>query len=100
MPHEGVNIMRLVNLNALYIDMQQHNADSMVFAAQVKGHPFSCTFAKVIGTLHLFVTALGQNPFTIDIQVTSMKNFECILKLKQDGKILFVLPTSFRIWTL
>lgn len=52
MPHEGVNIMRLVNLNALYIDMQQHNADSMVFAAQVKGHPFSCTFAKVIGTLH------------------------------------------------
>lgn len=33
MPHEGVNIMRLVNLNALYIDMQQHNADSMVFAA-------------------------------------------------------------------
>lgn len=52
MPHEGVNIMRLVNLNALYIDMQQHNADSMVFAAQVTGHPFSCTFAKVIGTIH------------------------------------------------
>lgn len=76
MPHEGVNIMRLVNLNALYIDMQQHNADSMVFAAQVKGHPFSCTFAKVIGTLHLFVTALGQNPFTIDIQVDN--NFNVI----------------------
>lgn len=68
--------MRLVNLNALYIDMQQHNADSMVFAAQVKGHPFSCTFAKVIGTLHLFVTALGQNPFTIDIQVDN--NFNVI----------------------
>ena len=76
MPHEGVNIMRLVNLNALYIDMQQHNADSMVFAAQVEGHPFSCTFAKVIGTLHLFVTALGQNPFTIDIQVDN--NFNVI----------------------
>lgn len=68
--------MRLVNLNALYIDMQQHNADSMVFAAQVTGHPFSCTFAKVIGTLHLFVTALGQNPFTIDIQVDN--NFNVI----------------------
>lgn len=76
MPHKGVNIMRLANLNALYIDMQQHNADSMVFAAQVEGHPFSCTFAKVIDTLHLFVTALGQNPFTIDIQVDN--NFNVI----------------------
>lgn len=76
MPHEGVNIMRLANLNALYIDMQQHNADSMVFAAQVEDHSFSCTFAKVIGTLHLFVTALGQNPFTIDIQVDN--NFNVI----------------------
>lgn len=51
--------MYLKNLNALYVDMQQNDADSVVFAAQVEGHPFSCTFAKVIGTLHLFVTALG-----------------------------------------
>lgn len=55
--------MYLKNLNALYVDMQQNDADSVVFAAQVEGHPFSCTFAKVIGTLHLFVTALGQNSF-------------------------------------
>lgn len=66
--------MYLKNLNALYVDMQQNDADSVVFAAQVEGHPFSCTFAKVIGTLHLFVTALGQNPFTIDIQVDNNFN--------------------------
>lgn len=66
--------MYLKNLNALYVDMQQKDADSVVFAAQVEGHPFSCTFAKVIGTLHLFVTALGQNPFTIDIQVDNNFN--------------------------
>lgn len=68
--------MYLKNLNALYVDMQKNDADSVVFAAQVEGHPFSCTFAKVIGTLHLFVTALGQNPFTIDIQVDN--NFNVI----------------------
>lgn len=37
---------------------------------------YNGTFAKVIGTLHLFVTALGQNPFTIDIQVDN--NFNVI----------------------
>ena len=68
--------MHLTNLNSLYVDMQQHNADSMVFAVQIEGHPFSCTFAKVIGTHHLFVTTLGQNPFTIDIQVDN--NFNVI----------------------
>ena len=35
--------MYLKNLNALYVDMQQNDADSMVFAAQVEGHPFSGT---------------------------------------------------------
>ena len=33
--------MYLKNLNALYIDMQKNGADSVVFAAQVEGHPFS-----------------------------------------------------------
>lgn len=76
--------MRLVNLNALYIDMQQHNADSMVFAAQVTGHPFSCTFATVTSEFHLFVTALGKNPFTIDIQVDSNFNVASGLYLPND----------------
>lgn len=76
--------MYLKNLNALYVDMQQNDADSVVFAAQVEGHPFSCTFAKVIGTLHLFVTALGQNPFTIDIQVDNNFNVASGLYLPND----------------
>lgn len=50
--------MYLKNLNALYVDMQQNDADSVVFAAQVEGHPFSCTFATVTSEFHLFVTAL------------------------------------------
>ena len=76
--------MYLKNLNALYVDMQQNDADSVVFAAHVEGHPFSCTFAKVIGTLHLFVTALGQNPFTIDIQVDNNFNVVNGLFLEND----------------
>lgn len=39
--------MYLKNLNALYIDMQKNGADSVVFAAQVEGHPFSCAFATL-----------------------------------------------------
>lgn len=66
--------MYLKNLNALYIDMQKNGADSVVFAAQVEGHPFSCAFATVTGEFHLFVTTLGENPFTIDIQVDSNFN--------------------------
>ena len=66
--------MYLKNLNALYIDMQKNGADSVVFAAQVEGHPFSCAFATVTGEFHLFVTTLGEDPFTIDIQVDSNFN--------------------------
>ncbi len=66
--------MYLKNLNALYIDMERNGADSVVFAVQVENHPFSCTFATVIGEFHLFATALGENPFTIDIQVDSAFN--------------------------
>lgn len=76
--------MYLKNLNALYVDMQQNDADSVVFAAQVEGHPFSCTFATVTSEFHLFVTALGKNPFTIDIQVDSNFNVASGLYLPND----------------
>lgn len=76
--------MYLKNLNALYIDMQKNGADSVVFAAQVEGHPFSCAFATVTGEFHLFVTTLGEDPFTIDIQVDSNFNVANGLYLPND----------------
>lgn len=76
--------MYLKNLNALYIDMQKNGADSVVFAAQVEGHPFSCVFATVTGEFHLFVTTLGEDPFTIDIQVDSNFNVANGLYLPND----------------
>ena len=43
--------MYLKNLNALYVDMQKNDADSVVFAAQVEGHPFSLSGARIPVTL-------------------------------------------------
>lgn len=68
--------MYLAHLHELYKDMKAHEADSAVFAVSIEKHPFSCTLAIIQESFHLFITALGENPFTIDVALD--RNFNTL----------------------
>lgn len=68
--------MYLAHLHELYKDMKAHEADSAVFAVSIEKCPFSCTLAIIQESFHLFITALGENPFTIDVALD--RNFNTL----------------------
>lgn len=63
--------MYLANLHALHKDMVTHEAKTCVFAARVNKKPFNCTFTEISFPYYLYITSLGEHPFTIPLKIDS-----------------------------
>ncbi len=61
--------MHFNNLESLYNELIQHNQTRCVFTVMLNSKPFSCIFMIDVFPYRLYVTALGNHPFSLELNV-------------------------------
>lgn len=70
------------NIKPLYKDLLASKQTRCIFTAKIHNMPFSCIFLIDIIPYRLYITSLGESPFSIELEI--LKGFQASSQLSKD----------------